>query len=116
MFKKAYTSSPPIFADLLLDIVGEVMRVDVEHDGWLENARPLYEHCQRVGLVHRRSGQRVWLQVNGGTPRYFSQVNGRIGDDGHKQCRTACVTNGQVKLWLHNNGTVEVGSEPEVQF
>jgi len=115
MFRQqSRTITPPIFADLLLDLAGRIVRVDVECPGWLEDTKPLYPHCTRVGLVHRRGGQRVWLITNGDMPRYFSQVNGQISDKGHKLYRTACITDDTTSVWLHDNGTVEIGPEPEV--
>jgi len=97
---------------------GERLRVDVEHHGWAETAKPLLETCKRVGLVMREDNMpRVWLDTDGNA-QYFSRVIGRAnmqGGQSKQAIRIACVSSGSVKAWLHYNGLVEVGPEPTTE-
>jgi hypothetical protein len=111
--RKRNASPPPIYADLLLEVNGEVIHVDVERAGWLKDVQPLYDVATRIGLVMRRRRKpSVWLTVTDGTPQYFSRVNGKIDPSGHKQVRVACIQCGDVRAWLHRDGLVEVAPEP----
>ena len=111
--RKPKPSAPPIFADLVLEVYGTVMRVDVERDGWLQDVQPLYAIATRAGLILRRSRQpNVWLTPNGAEPRYLSRVVGKIDGAGQCQMRVAGLQCGDVGVWLHSDGLVEVGPEP----
>ena len=103
--------TPIIFADLLIDIDGEIQRIDVETPDWLPEIEPQYKVIDRIGLALKNQGPAVWLATNG-EARYFSRVIGQIDERGHRRIRVAGITNGKVSAWLHLDGLVEVQSEP----
>jgi hypothetical protein len=106
--------TPPIFADLVLEMPdGQCFYVDTETPGWMKDV-PL-SSTARVGLVHRRDKLiSVWLETNGNTPRYLSRVIGKIDLDSsnHNRIRVAGLICGDMSVWLHRDGLVEVGNEP----
>lgn len=117
MFKalRQKDNTPPIYANLLVEIADGILLVDVEEPGWLAYAEPILASATRIGLTLRNKWEPcVWLRVNGDA-RYFSKVFGRIDQDGHEQVRVACVESGGVRAWLHRDGVVEVGPEPDLR-
>ena len=106
---------PLVFADLILDSPpSPMLRVDVEQPGWLEPIQPLLNTAERAGLTMRdESRVRVWLRANGSPLRYLSRVVGQIGPEGHRRWRVAGLQCGDVSVWLHRDGLVEVGPEPQ---
>ncbi len=115
---KTDTVTPPIFADLAIQVGNDWGIVDVEYSGWMKEVQRDLRRARRVGLVLRGEREpRVWLAVeNGDTPRYFSRVIGRIDDMGDRRVRVAAVQCGGVTAWLHADGTVEVATEPTVKI
>ena len=103
--------TPIIFADLLIDIDGEIQRIDVEIFDWLPEIEPLYKVADRIGLAFKNQEPVVWLETNG-EARYFSRVIGQIDEGGHRRIRVEGITNGKVMTWLHLDGLIEVQSEP----
>ncbi len=103
--------TPIIFADLLIDIAGEIRRIDVETLDWLPEIEPLYKVANRIGLAFKNQEPAVWLETNG-EARYFSRVIGQIDERGHRRIRVAGITNGKATAWLHFDGLVEVQPEP----
>jgi hypothetical protein len=104
--------TPPIFADLVVDVANEWHRVDVDQPGWQERA-PSLQTAQRVGLALKGEAEpRVWLHCNGNAPGYFSRVLGEIDDRGMRQVRVAGLRLDRNVIWLHRDGLVEVGPEP----
>lgn len=112
--RKTDPLTPPIFADLLIETPGgPTYCVDVEQSGWLKDVQPVLSVASRVGLVMRGDKKpRVWLSSDGGEPRYLSRVIGKIDDQGQRRIRVAGLISGELSVWLHRDGLVEVGSEP----
>jgi len=113
--KTKTTETPPIFADLVLDVHGKIVRVDVERKGWLEDARKLYRVASRAGLILRgKDAPSVWIAIKNGEVEYLSRVIGALSMQGneHKRIRVAGLLCGDQAVWLHNDGLVEVQSEP----
>jgi len=108
--------TPEIFADVVVDDGQRVDVLNVERND-IENTRAWMNVAERVGL--QRRGKRkpdVWVRADGRTMDYFSQVNGRISQDGHEYAeRVACIKAGDVYVWLHKDGTVEVGDAPTIR-
>ena len=109
------SQTPPVFADLVLDMSPDPMlRVDVERPGWLEPIQPLMAKAARVGLTMRDENKvRVWVTTNGDPVRYFTRVVGQIGQDGHRRWRVAGLLHDGQYVWLHRDGLVEIGPEPQ---
>ena len=103
--------NPPMYADLVLDMGTEEIRVDVDQPGWLEEIQPLYKEATRIGLALKNKPPAVWLKGDGRV-WYFSRVIGKIGPSGHRRIRVAGITNSTAAAWLHRDGLVEVGPEP----
>lgn len=117
MFNKAVAVNPPIFADLLVEVNGQIAKLDVEQKGYLEQYQAICPLASRVGLALRGSKKAaVWVAVNGNAPRYYSQVTGEMFGDSAKQVRVACLDSDSYKTWLHKDGTVEVAQEPTVKL
>lgn len=117
MFNKHKSDTPPIYADLAIQVGNTYGIVDVEYPGWMDEVRRDLRKASRVGLVMR--GERVprlWMSVNGGPPEYFSRVIGTIDEQGDKRIRVAALRCGAVTVWLHRDGTVELADEPTVSF
>jgi hypothetical protein len=55
--RKRNASPPPIYADLLLEVDGEVIHVDVERAGWLKDVQPLYDVATRIAILQPRQRQ-----------------------------------------------------------
>lgn len=107
--------APPIFADLLLEVHGKIVRINVERKGWLEDARELYRIATRAGLILRdRDAPSVWLALKNGEIEYLSRVIGAFAMNGteHRQMRVAGLLCGDQAVWLHSDGLVEVQPEP----
>lgn len=113
MLFKRKLETPPIFADLVIELNGQWARIDVETPGWAAQARNAIASADRVGLVMRGEKEpRIWLTVNGSAPRYFSRVIGKINDASQRQVRVACLQTDSGHIWLHRDGVVEVQPEP----
>ena len=112
--RKPDPHTPPIYADLLIETPGgPTYRVDVDQSGWLKEVQPVLSIASRVGLVLRGDkAPRVWLTPNGAEPEYFSRVIGQIDESGERRIRVAGLFSGDVSVWLHSDGLVEVGPEP----
>jgi len=101
----SYTISPPIFADLVLDLEDFRVILDVERQGWLEKASELQEQAKRAGLVMRDTGEvAAWLDTDGQPFECFSRVTGRISLGGHTQERRAFIKCGDVEIWIDSDG------------
>lgn len=112
---KHRVDTPPVFADLLLEVGGQQTRIDVEQPGWLQDYGPALQHADRLGLILRGKRQpSVWLAANGTAPEYISRVKGQMAMSGRGQTviRVAGLLCGATAVWLHRDGLVEVGPEP----
>ena len=113
--RKRKHKPPPIFADLLIQTPERRVLIDVEQPGWLTGAQPLLEQATHLGLVTRKDRRiAVWLTVSG-EATYFSKVYGTLdvqsGESG-EQRRVVCIGSGNIYVWLHSDGRVNVGPEP----
>jgi hypothetical protein len=119
LFGKIDVLPPPVFADLFIDTLDDIIRVDVEQDGWIETHRSMLERSVRIGLgLKADKVARVWLRTNGSRPVYFSRVVGTIGlgNQDNKRARVACIECNGMRRWLHANGVVEKSAEPTVSW
>ena len=114
MFERA--GAPQIFADVVVDDGHKIDVLNVERND-IENTRAWMNVAERVGL--QRRGKRkpdVWVRVDERKMDYFSQVHGRISEEKHEYVeRVACIKADDTHIWLHKDGTVEVGSVPTIR-
>jgi len=116
MFNRTVAVNPPIFADLLVDVKGQIARLDVEQSGYLEQFQAVLPMASRVGLALRNKDAAVWVAAgNGRLIQYYSQVTGEMFGGG-RQARVACLDCGDYQTWLHKDGLVEVGPVPETRW
>lgn len=102
--------TPPIFADLILDLSSFRVILSVERPGWPEKAQELQPQAKRAGLVMRDGGEvAVWLDTDGQPFECFSRVVGRISLNRHTQERKACIRCDGAEAWVDAEGNVIEG-------